>query len=204
LEIAVSRRLLVGTNNTGKAREISALVQALDVAVVLPRDLGITATPPEHGPTFQANALLKGRFFSEAAGLPCLADDSGLEVDALAGRPGVFSSRYAPTDAERIARLLDEMRHAPRNERTARFVCAAALVDVSAGTEVVETGQCEGAIAEAPRGGKGFGYDPVFYLPDMGRTMAEITFEEKNARSHRGKALAALLPHIRRAFELPT
>ena len=203
MEIAASRRLLVGTNNAGKALEIAALVQTLGVVVVLPRDLGIAAAPLEDGPTFQANALLKARFFSEAAGLPCLADDSGLEVDALAGRPGIFSSRYGITDAERIARLLDEMRHLPQSERTARFVCAAALVDASAGTEVVETGQCEGAIAEAPRGGRGFGYDPVFYLPDVGKTMAEITPEEKNARSHRGRALAAILPHIRRAFELP-
>ncbi len=194
------KSLLAGTNNAGKTREIIRMLADRGVRVITPRDLGLTDEPAEDGATFTENALIKARFFSRAAGLPCLADDSGLVVDALGGRPGVQSARYAPTDAERIARLLDEMRDVEHARRTARFVCAAALVDMELGVEVVETGTCEGFIAHEPRGENGFGYDPLFYLPDVDRTMAEISPEAKNARSHRGRALAAMASHFDKVF----
>ncbi|MBN1868053.1 RdgB/HAM1 family non-canonical purine NTP pyrophosphatase [Candidatus Sumerlaeota bacterium] len=194
------RTLLVGTNNAHKAREIAALLEDMNVRVATPREIGIDCEPVEDGATFRDNALLKARFYSRASGLPCLADDSGLEVDALDGRPGVLSSRYAPTDPERIQRLLDEMKNVEANRRAARFVCAAALVDARSETEIVEIGTCEGEIAFEPRGTNGFGYDPVFCLADVGQTMAELTPEEKNARSHRGRALRAVQPHIASLF----
>lgn len=192
--------LLVGTNNTHKADEIRAMLAPLQVEVRTPRDLQITEEPVEDGATFEANAILKARFYAAKTGLPCLADDSGLVVDALDGRPGVYSSRYAPSDPERIARLLGELAGIPAEQRTARFVCSAALALHDRDEAVVETGTCEGRIAEASAGTNGFGYDPVFYLPDLGRTMAEIAPEAKNARSHRGQALQAMQPHLEALF----
>ena len=210
---AMLRRLLVGTNNPNKAREIGELLAGAEIEIVAPLDLGIDDEPEENGATFEENALIKARFYSARTGLPGLADDSGLAVDALGGRPGVFSSRYAPTDSERIARLLGELEGVAPEVRTARFVCAAALV-VPGGAElplvgeprgpgmadgareIVEVGTCEGRIALEPRGENGFGYDPVFYLPDADKTMAELSPEAKNARSHRGRALRAIQRHF--------
>jgi len=191
--------LLVGTNNAHKVREIAAILHETGVRVVTPKELGITNEPEENGATFAENALIKARYYAMQGAVPCLADDSGLAVDALDGRPGIYSARYAPTDAECIARLLDEMRDIPAEKRTARFVCAAALC-MPDGLEIVEIGTCEGQIASAPRGSNGFGYDPVFYLPDLDCTMSEISAEEKNTRSHRGNALAAMKPHLMRLF----
>jgi len=197
-----SRTLLVGTNNSHKAGEISAMLADLDVRVVTPRDLDIADEPVENGATFEENARIKARFYAEASGLPCLADDSGLVVDALGGRPGVYSSRYAPTDPERIARLLGELEGVSDAERAARFVCAAALVisDAQSRIEIVKTGTCEGRIAQGPRGENGFGYDPIFYQADLGKTLAEIPAEVKNARSHRGRALQAMRPDLENLF----
>ena len=214
-------QLLLGTNNQHKASEIAAILSGLRVRMVTPHELGIGEDPREDGATFEENALAKARFFSGRAGLACLADDSGLAVDALAGRPGVFSSRYAATDPERIARLLEELQNVPEHRRTARFVCAAALVvppgasrraaanaphgasptrpaeSISAATmEVLEKGICEGVIAPQARGSGGFGYDPVFLIPGLRRTLAELTPEEKNAISHRGRAFAAMKRHL--------
>ena len=164
------------------------MLSALGVRVVSPRDLGISEDPVEDGATFEDNALIKARFYSQRTGLPCLADDSGLVVDALGGRPGVLSSRFAPTDAERIARLLKELGGVPDEKRTAHFVCAAALVVPATpppgAREILEKGICEGVIALKPRGTNGFGYDPVFLIPLLGKTMAELAPEAKNALSH--------------------
>ena len=194
---APMRRLIVGSNNPHKTGEITALLADLDVEVLDPAQCGIDDEPAETGATFHDNALIKARFFAGASGLACLADDSGLEVDALGGRPGVLSSRYAPTDPERIARVLEEMCDVDDMERGARFVCAAALVSPPPDArEIVEIGSCRGAIALEPRGHGGFGYDPVFHLPDLGKTMAELAPDEKNALSHRGRALAAIRPHL--------
>jgi XTP/dITP diphosphohydrolase len=202
MENTLPLRLLVGTNNAHKAGEIAAMLNDSPraIQVLTPRDLGITEEPEENGETFEANALIKARYYAEQSGLPCLADDSGLVVDALDGRPGVYSARYAPSDPERIARVLRELDGVPESRRTARFVCAAALVVPAVSDqpprEAVRVGTCEGRIAFEARGKNGFGYDPVFFLPDVGKTMAELPPEEKNARSHRGRALEAIHPHI--------
>jgi XTP/dITP diphosphohydrolase len=160
------------------------------------------AAPPEvleveeTGTTFAANARLKAEAGAKAFGAPCLADDSGLCVDALDGRPGVYSARYAATDEARIAKLLGELQGVPRERRTARFVCAIALVWPD-GRAIEVEGRCEGEIAEAPRGAGGFGYDPVFLIPALGRTFAELEAVEKNAMSHRALAVSRLRQALR-------
>jgi XTP/dITP diphosphohydrolase len=191
------RRLLVASTNAGKIAEIRNMLEGSGwtIAGVPPGQ----PEPEETGRTFEENAVLKAVEYDRRWGGPAtwtLADDSGLEVDALEGRPGVHSSRYAPTDPERIARLLAELSHTGDEQRTARFVCALALVHQ---TQVVWQGRAtvEGRIAHAPSGQNGFGYDPVFYLPDLDRTMAELDPESKNRISHRGRALAQLLEGLK-------
>ena len=190
-------RLVVASGNEGKRREIAAILTGLDVELVAMSDLGV-ASPVETGDTFEANALLKAHAVVEATGLPALADDSGLEVDALDGRPGVRSARYAgegARDRDNNARLLAELAGVSSPQRTARFVCAAALVTPD-GDEVLVRGLMEGHIAEAPRGEHGFGYDPLFVAAGERRTNAELPPEIKDARSHRGAAFRALRPHV--------
>lgn len=190
-------RLLVATGNAGKAREVRALLRGVEVSTLADHPLEM---PEETGTTFEANAILKAEFARDALGIPVLADDSGLEVDALDGRPGVRSARYAPgTDADRYRALLDEMSHV--DQRSARFVCAMALAVPGESTRTAR-GSCEGRIGRAPEGEGGFGYDPVFRLPDD-RAMATLSGEEKNAISHRGAALRALLPALRAVLGSP-
>ena len=150
----------------------------------------------EDGETFEENARKKAETIFRRTGKPCLADDSGLQVDALGGAPGVYSARYAGTnkDKDNNQKLLSEMEG--KINRTARFVCVMVLL-YGEGKEIVAQGRCEGEIAVAPRGGNGFGYDPLFYLPQFGKTMAELTDDEKNAISHRGNALRSLREHIK-------
>jgi XTP/dITP diphosphohydrolase len=190
--------LLVGTNNEQKCAEIAAMLANLGVRVITPKMSGIDNEPEENGLSFEENALIKARFYSQESGLPCLADDSGLVVDAIDGRPGVYSSRYAPTDRERVERLLAELEGVAEQKRTARFVCVAALV--TRDSEIVAEGKCEGRIAFEPHGKNGFGYDPVFYLPELGKTMAELAPSEKNALSHRGRAMKMMAPHLVELF----
>lgn len=184
--------LLVATRNRGKLAEFAALLAPHGVAVE-----GLDAHPgvpevEEDGATFVANALKKARTYAQATGLPVLAEDSGLEVDALGGEPGVRSARWVPgTDADRVQALLDRLQGVPLAARTARYRCAIALAAPD-GREAVFQGTWEGRIALVPRGTGGFGYDPVFLLPD-GRTAAELTRDEKNALSHRGQALRQAL-----------
>ncbi len=195
--------LLIGSNNENKARELSAMLESAfpgAFSVSCPSDRGITEEPEENGRTFEDNALIKARYYCGESGVMCLADDSGLSVDALDGRPGVYSSRYAPSDPERIERLLAEMCRVKEPGRTARFVCAAALV-LPGGGEWVERGTCEGRIAFAPAGHNGFGYDPVFLIPECGVTMAELEPEAKNAISHRGRALEKVVEHLAKLAE---
>ena len=190
------QKLLIATTNAGKVREISALLGSLPYEVIGLSDLPVTPPPvPETETTFAANAILKSEYYFAETGVFALADDSGLEVDALNGAPGIYSARFAgedASDADRVVKLLEELREVPEERRTARFVCAIALTGIVKGevqTRVFE-GFAEGLITRETRGTSGFGYDPIFYDKEMGRTFAELTREEKSARSHRGKALA--------------
>jgi XTP/dITP diphosphohydrolase len=195
--------LLIATTNAGKVREIGLYLGGLPCRVIGLGDL--PAPPPpveEDGATFAENALLKADYYSAKTGLLALADDSGLEVAALGGAPGLYSARFAgerATDAERVAKLLAEMRGVPDGERQARFVCCIALAGPAAGEAAGEAaparhlfeGVADGLITRAPRGANGFGFDPIFLDPASRRTFAELPPEEKMARSHRGRALAA-------------
>lgn len=195
-----SARLLIATNNPGKVREYATLLAGLPLALVGLADVGITVAVPEDGATFVENARIKARAYCAMSRLPTLADDSGLEVDALGGAPGVYSARYAGADASdqaRYRKLLAALRDRPAEARAARFRCAIALV-LPDGTEVVTEGACEGVIAFAPRGSNGFGYDPVFDIPALGLTMAELPPEVKDRVSHRAQAAMRLKPALRR------
>ncbi len=188
------KRVVIATRNRGKIRELQALLEDLGVELVSVAEMEGVPEVVEDGATFLENARKKAVEVARATGLPAIADDSGLEVDALQGRPGIYSARYAgqgASDRDNYMKLLKELEGVPEEKRTARFRCVmvAALPD---GTFIWTDGTCEGLIAEEPKGSQGFGYDPVFYLPDRGRTMAEISKEEKNAISHRGKAMRRL------------
>ncbi len=194
-------RLLLATHNRGKRREWQALLEGMAFELVLPDELGLDMEVEETGETYEQNALLKARALSQASGLPALADDSGLEVDALEGAPGVRSARYKlGSDEVRYRALLRALEDVSASQRTARFRCIAALVCPD-GREFTTEGVCEGVIATSPQGEEGFGYDPVFYIPERGCMMAELSAEEKNRISHRARAahtmraiLAAQLP----------
>lgn len=183
-------RLLIATHNRGKLREYQELFGGLPLDLVTLDDAGIHEDVEENGATFAENARLKALTYARESGLLTLADDSGLEVDALGGDPGVYSRRYAgenKTDAERNAYLLEKLKGVTPDRRTARFRCAIAIA--SPGGEVWESnGTCEGVITNAPRGTNGFGYDPLFLFPQSGLTMAELPSEEKNRISHRARA----------------
>jgi XTP/dITP diphosphohydrolase len=190
-------RVVVATRNQGKLRELAPLFAELDLGfdLVTIDALAPTAELREDGLTFEDNALAKARQAAAGTGLPALADDSGLEVDALGGAPGVHSGRYAglgASDAANNAKLLGALRDVEPARRSARYRCVAAFVDPARGLEVTRAGACEGRLLDAPRGTAGFGYDPLFLLPDRGLTMAEIAVDEKNRLSHRAAAFRAL------------
>jgi XTP/dITP diphosphohydrolase len=187
-------QLVLATHNRGKRREWQVLLEGLDVELLLPDDLGLSAEVEETGETYIENALLKARALVADSGLPALADDSGLEVDALDGAPGLRSARYTlGSDAVRYRALLRALDGVPEKRRGARFRCVAALA-LPDGREFITEGVCEGVIALAPKGEGGFGYDPVFYLPERGCMMAELPAEEKNRISHRARAAQAIRP----------
>jgi XTP/dITP diphosphohydrolase len=193
-------RVVVATGNPHKLGEIRAILAGLDVELVSMREFDLEE-PVEDGDTFEANALLKARACARAAGLPALADDSGLEVDALDGAPGVHSARYAGEpgdDRANNAKLVAALTDVPEEERGARFVCAAAVV-LPDGREHVVRASMEGHVVDEPRGSNGFGYDPHFVADAAGdgRTNAELAPAEKDAISHRGAAFRALRPHVR-------
>lgn len=196
--MAEARELLIATGNRDKADEFRSLLPS-SVEIVTLQDLGIPS-PPEEGGTFAENAVAKALQAAKTSRLLTLADDSGLEVDALGGIPGVHSARYAGTpvsDARNREKLLAAMQAFPQpRQRTARFRCIVALANSNSTVEIAE-GVCHGSIGLAPRGAGGFGYDPVFVLPD-GRTMAELPLAEKNAISHRGQAYRHILPRLYR------
>lgn len=187
------RLIAIATNNRGKLREFQAALAGTGLELRSAADLGVTDFPDETGADYEANALIKARHVTLATGLPALADDSGLEVDALAGAPGVHTARYGGpglTDAERVDRLLRALSSVPDGERTARFVSVIVLV-TPGGAARAFRGESEGSILHRPLGTAGFGYDPVFYSPPLGKSFAEASLEEKGAVSHRGRALAA-------------
>ena len=195
-------RLLVATGNEGKVREIRREIERAELAgveMILPRQIGGGPSVNEDQPDFVGNAVKKARAFALDTGLLTLAEDSGLCVDALGGAPGVFSARYAGEPCDDLAnnrKLLAALRDVPPARRTARFVCAAALAHPRA-TLITMSDQLEGMIALAPRGTGGFGYDPLFFVPELGRTTAELSPEEKARISHRGKALRRLLQWLK-------
>ena len=182
-------RLLVATHNMGKLAELRELLCGVPYELVSLSDVGIEVDVEETGDSLEANAALKATTYARLSGLTTLADDSGLEVDALGGAPGVHSARYAgpdATDADRIAKMLNNLAPHPQ-PWTARFRCVIAIVSPEGGIEMHD-GACEGVIISKPRGDNGFGYDPAFLFPDSDRTMAELSDAEKNAVSHRGIA----------------
>ncbi len=193
------RKLLVASNNPGKLKEYADLLDRLPVTLTSPVQEGLSLVVEETGETFAQNATLKARAYAEASGLLTLADDSGLEVDALDGAPGVRSARYAgegASDEDRYRLLLRNLAGVPQGKRTARFRCVVAVATPQGKVHTAE-GRCEGVIGFEPRGTHGFGYDPVFYLPDRGQTMAELPPTVKNRISHRGRAVQAALPVLR-------
>ena len=193
------RKLVVATKNAGKAREVAQILAGLPYDIISLADFPDAPDVEETGSTFVDNAILKATAYARYTGELTLADDSGLEVDALNGAPGVLSSRFAPTDPERNSKLLDLMKSIPDEDRTARFRCAIAIAKPDGGVKMCE-GTVEGMIAREPKGANGFGYDPVFYLPELGKHMAELAPDEKNAISHRGKALQAAIDLLREHF----
>lgn len=193
---APRRRLLVATGSAHKLIELQRLFGDLPIDLVTLRDVGITDESPEDGATFEENALQKARWYAQASGEWTLADDSGLEVAALNGAPGVYTRRYAgvnATDVQNYEKLLAATVGVA--DRTARFVCTMALIDPINGSERTFRGECSGTLTTAPRGEFGFGYDPIFEVD--GRTMAERAPEEKDALSHRGRAAALVVAALR-------
>lgn len=194
--------LLIATSNPGKVREITVLLNGLPYALRTLNDLSLHLNVEETGHTYRANATLKAQAYAQASGLPTLADDSGLEVAALNGLPGIRSARFAPhaqpSDAERRAYLLENLRPHPR-PWTARFVCVVCLALPSGDLHYTQ-GICPGEIILEERGTNGFGYDPIFYLPERGCTMAELPEAEKNLLSHRGRAIQAMRPLLQRVL----
>lgn len=190
------RNLLIATNNIGKVDEIKTLLRNLGLSLITPSDLGISLDVSEDGQTYAENATKKALAFAQASGLIAIGDDSGLEVDALGGQPGLRSHRFNPipnaSDADRRKYLLKRLEGKPR-PWTARFRATIAVASPSGEVELA-TGECEGEIIPEERGSNGFGYDPIFFIPDIGRTMAELEMDEKNRLSHRARAIQNSIP----------
>ena len=187
------KRIVIATGNQGKVREMLHAFQELDVELVSLKDLPEKYPEPvEDGDSFQANSLLKAKYYAQKTGMACLADDSGLEVEALHGAPGVYSARYAgedATDADNNRKLLSELKHAGKDSSPAAYRCVLTFVDTD-GSTLVADGRCHGMIRLDARGNNGFGYDPYFYVGD--KAMAEMSLEEKQAVSHRGEAIGKM------------
>ena len=189
----MSEKFVLASHNPGKIKEMSAILAQFGVEVVSPKELGITVDVEETGTTFAENAMLKAKTICAAAGLPAIADDSGLCVDALNGGPGVYSARYGGEgldDKGRYTLLLNSLRG--QTTRAAHFACAIACAFPNGDTLTAE-GRCDGTIAFAPMGEGGFGYDPVFFVPEKAKTFGQLTAEEKSAISHRGRALESFV-----------
>ena len=200
------KKLLIATNNKGKLKEIRAILGDLDLELLSPADLGLELEVVEDGQTYAENAIKKALAFSQASGLISLADDSGLEVDALEGAPGLHSNRFGPplggerTDASRRAYLLEQLDGNPR-PWAARFQATVAIASPGRSVQLVE-GTCPGQIIPEERGTGGFGYDPIFLLEGLDKTMAELEMEEKNRLSHRGQAVRKTIPILKNHLEI--
>ncbi|MGP1404783.1 MAG: XTP/dITP diphosphatase [Catonella sp.] len=187
-------KIVFATTNEGKVKEIKEILEGFPVEVVSMKEMNITTDIEENGTTFEENSLIKAREISKLTGLPALADDSGLEVDYLNGEPGIYSARYLGKDTDYNYKnnyIIDRLKEAEDKERSARFICVISLV-LPDGREFVKKGVMEGRIGYEIKGENGFGYDPIFYLPEYGKTSAELSSDEKNKISHRGKALRAM------------
>ena len=203
--MADSHRVVLASNNKGKVREVGQILESLKLEVVPQGDLGVGEVP-ETGTTFVENAIIKARHAAEVTGLPAIADDSGLVVDALNGEPGVWSARYAgdgATDQANLDKVMAELGDTPDEQRTARFLCVMVYMRHAADpTPVIAQGAWEGVIARESAGDNGFGYDPVFFVPEQGLTSAQLPAEVKNEFSHRGQALRGLVEGMERAGHL--
>jgi len=190
------QRLLVATGNPGKLSEIQSLLDGINTTLITPNMIGVSLTVVENGSTYEENASLKASAFASVSGLVTLADDSGLEVDALGGHPGIRSARFSPlpnaTDADRRAHLLNLLQLHPR-PWTAHFHCTVAIA-IPKNKIYFAQGNCPGEVIPIERGTNGFGYDPIFLLPEIGLTMAELSMTEKNHLSHRARAVKAAIP----------
>ncbi|MDB6097358.1 MAG: XTP/dITP diphosphohydrolase [Gammaproteobacteria bacterium] len=206
-ESSAPRELVVATANLGKLREFRALLAGLPFKLTGLAELGLPS-PDETASTFVANAELKARHAARLSGSAAVADDSGIEVDALDGAPGIYSARYAGLDADDAAnnaKLIRALDGLPPDQRGARYRCALVFLEADDAQPLVAEASWEGVLLEAPLGAGGFGYDPYFWLPELGRTAAELSPEEKNRLSHRGKAMQTLRDLLRRRFgEQPT
>ena len=194
-------QIVLATGNKGKIREFSEAFSHLSIDCVPVKDVISIEEPEETGTTFMENALLKARYYAKATNRPCLADDSGITVDALNGAPGVYSARYAGhhgDDQANNEKLIRELQG--KSDRTGHYVCALALVYPD-GREVTAEGYCDGLVQDEPKGENGFGYDPIFYLPERGMTTGEMEPEEKNAISHRGIAIRKMVEILKKRGE---
>lgn len=192
-------KFVVASANKGKIQEIKKILEGSSLEVISMAEAGFNDEIDETGVTFEENAMIKAETIARKVDAIVMSDDSGLEVDALNGAPGVYSARYAgpgATDMDRVIKLLGELSGVPDDKRQGRFVSAIAVV-LPGGSKFVVRGTCEGIIAKEPSGSNGFGYDPVFYLPEFNCTMAELSMEEKNKISHRGRALVKMVEKLR-------
>lgn len=190
-------KIALGTTNPHKLEEINDMLKEInsnDVEFVL---VNGNFDPDENGKTFEENSYIKAFEAAKIMGIPALADDTGLCVEALDGRPGLFSARYAPTQKEKISKLLDEMKNVPQEKRNAYFVCTMTLVAPNGEKIHTQVGKIDGFITNEPSGEHGFGYDPIFFIPELNKTMADMTLEEKNTLSHRARALKPMLEKIK-------
>lgn len=200
-------KIVVASMNAHKVKELSEMISLDGIELVSLRDLDFDGEIVEDGSTFEENALIKARFVCEKYRLPAIADDSGLCVDALNGAPGIHSARYASkdghnvADADNVAKLLNELKDVPKKDRTAYFVCAMALV-LPDGRELCRIGKCKGVITDKVCGSGGFGYDPVFFTEEFGKTFGETTDEEKNTISHRCNAVKLLKKELKEIFSV--
>lgn len=197
-------KIVLASNNAHKLQELRAILTTLGMEVVAQREMGITVEPNENGTTFEENSYIKAKTVMDCCGLPTIADDSGLMVDALDGAPGVYSARFGgercKTDRDRLEYLLELMQEVPEERRTAKFVSVITLLTPD-GRKIVARGECPGTILREPKGENGFGYDPVFYVAEAGCTFAQLPAEQKNRISHRARALAAFAQQVRKEQE---